>query len=87
MISPVQSQEHVGGKSHLVLKKRSKYIGKCWQENLVKGVHHEQGDVEEDKCWVAIENRRPVLQLHNQFWQSCEINHVYIIDGCYTVGL
>ena len=25
------------------------------KEDLVKGVHHEQGDVEEDNCWVTFE--------------------------------
>ena len=65
MVPPVQSQEHVGGKSHLILKKLSKSVGKCWQENLVKGVHHEQCDVEENHSWVAFEKWGAVLHEHN----------------------
>ena len=81
MISPVQSQEHVGGKSHLVLKKYSKYIGKCWQENLVKGVHHEQGDVQENYSWVAFEKWGAVLHAgclqHERCWQSFRIEKFF----------
>ena len=34
-------------------------------QDLIEGVHHEQGDVEEDDRRVAFESRRPVLH-HNQ---------------------
>ena len=61
VVSPVQGQEQVHCESHLVLDKAVHELVLYKVFHLVEGVHHEDGDVEEDECRVSLEGGGRVL--------------------------